>query len=141
MKRTIWDPENGSFNTNPLPANIVTAGALENTIIPAALVVGANCVTLLNTGTTPANLQMPLAADIIAALVSRVPTQELVGFTYELDIRNNSASANTATITTNTGVTLVGTMTIAQNATRRFLVQVLTASTISVTSVGLETGA
>lgn len=123
-------------NVAPLPAYKLTTAALESATMAAANLAGADSVTYVNTGTTPANLQMPTAAALWAILPNPV-----VGYTYELNIRNGSGSANTATITTNTGITLSGTMTIAQNATCRFLVTFTSATAATVTSVGLETGA
>ncbi len=119
-----------------LVATGISAAALQSTIMTNAQVAGAAVVAFENTGTTPANLQFPLATDIIAA----IPNAQ-VGMAYELMIRNSSGSANTATITTNTGVTLTGTMTIAQNTTRFFLVTVTGATTITVNSMGISAAA
>lgn len=44
-----------------------------------------------------------------------------VGASFRFSLYNNSAGANTITVTAGTGVTLVGTMTIAQNAVRNFV--------------------
>jgi hypothetical protein len=44
-----------------------------------------------------------------------------VGSSFEFRLFNNSAGANTITVTAGTGVTLVGTMTVAQNAVRNFI--------------------
>jgi hypothetical protein len=96
-----------------------TTAALQSAAIPPADVVGADLVLFTNTGVTPGNLQLPTAAQIVALL----PNAQ-VGFAYELDVTNGSSAANTATLTTNTGLTLVGTMTVAQNATRRLLVSI-----------------
>jgi hypothetical protein len=40
---------------------------------------------------------------------------------FEFIIRNTADAAETITVTTNTGLTLSGTMTIAQNNSKRFL--------------------
>lgn len=115
-----------------------TTAALQSATIPAANVSGAGSVYFDNTGTTPANLQFPAAADLIATLPVGL---QVVGFAYELNIRNDSGSANTATITTNTGITLTGTMTIAQNTTRTFVVTVTgvgAAAAVTVQSVGIS---
>jgi hypothetical protein len=47
-----------------------------------------------------------------------------VGASFEFTIRNTADAAETITVTTNTGLTLSGTMTIAQNNSKRFLVVV-----------------
>lgn len=96
-----------------------TTAALQSAAIPVANVVGADATIFTNTGTTPGNLQLPTAAAIVAALPNVQP-----GFAYELDVTNGSGAANTATLTTNTGLTLSGAMTIAQNATRRLVVTI-----------------
>lgn len=96
-----------------------TTAALQSAAIPVADVTGADVTFFTNTGTTPGNLQLPTAAAIVGALPNAQP-----GFTYELDVTNGSSAANTATLTTNTGLTLTGTMTIAQNATRRLAVTI-----------------
>jgi len=44
-----------------------------------------------------------------------------VGSCFEFTIRNTADAAETITVTTNTGLTLSGTMTIAQNNSKRFL--------------------
>lgn len=45
------------------------------------------------------------------------------GTAFEFTIRNTADAAETITITAGTGVTLSGTMTIAQNNSKRFLLQ------------------
>lgn len=62
-------------------------------------------------------------ADLVptaAALLAVMPATVAIGDTVEVEIRNTSDAAETITVTTNTGVTLSGTMTITQNNTRRF---------------------
>jgi hypothetical protein len=55
-----------------------------------------------------------------AALVAAMPGA-FVGQSFEVTIRNTAGAAETITVTTATGATLSGTMTIAQLNTRRFL--------------------
>lgn len=110
-----------------------TTAALESATIAAASVAGAKIVAHINTGTTPGNLQFPTAA----ALVAAIPGAK-AGQSYLLKIRNGSGSANTATITTNTGITLTGTMTIAQNVTRDLLVTLTSLTAVDVRSVGIS---
>lgn len=59
---------------------------------------------------------VPTAANVLAALDGAV-----VGTAIEFTIRNTADLAETITVTTNTGATLSGTMTIAQNNSKRFL--------------------
>lgn len=116
-----------------IPASQYSTAAGQSTALTGAQVAGANFVVYDNTGTTPANLQMATAAQIVAA----IPNAQ-IGFAYTLQIRNSSGSANTATITTNTGITLTGTMTIAQSVTRTFIVTLVSLSAVTVQSVGIS---
>lgn len=127
----------GASGSNPtLPAAQYSTAALQSATMTAAQVSGAANVSFENTGTTPGNLQFPTAAAVIA----NIPNAQ-IGHAYVLEIRNSSGAANTATITTNTGVTLTGTMTIAQNTTRDFVVTITGAATITVNSMGISASA
>ena len=112
------------------PAQYKTA-ALQSATIVAANMAGSAVSVFDNTGTTPANLATDTAANIIAA----VPGWQ-IGQSYVLKIRNSSGSANTATITAGTGVTLTGTMTIAQYVQREFIVTYTGAGAVTIQSVG-----
>ena len=93
------------------PATYSTAGAITMT---AADLFGG--LVLRNTnGANRADL-VPLAADVIKFM-----NGAKVGTAFEFTIRNTAGAAETITVTTNTGWTLSGTMTIAQNNTKRFL--------------------
>lgn len=117
----------------PLPVAQYLTGALQAATLTVGGITGSQVCNYDNTGTTPGNLNMPTAPQIIAA----IPNAQ-IGFSYELYIRNSSGSANTATITTNTGVTLTGTMTIAQTVTRQFVVTITGAATVTVQSMGIS---
>jgi len=73
----------------------------------------------------------PTAADMIAAI-----KQAKAGNAFEVTIRNTADAAETITMTTNTGLTLSGTMTIAQNNSKRFLVVVTAADAVTIYSLG-----
>jgi hypothetical protein len=73
----------------------------------------------------------PTAALIIAAL-----KQAGVGNSFEFTIRNTSDAAETITVTAGTDVTLSGTMTIAQNNSKRFLVLVTSSTEVTIYSLG-----
>lgn len=73
----------------------------------------------------------PTAALIIAAI-----TQAGVGNSFEFTIRNTADGAETITLTAGTGVTLSGTMTIAQNNSKRFLCVVTSSTTVTIYSLG-----
>lgn len=66
---------------------------------------------------------LPTAAALVAAIVGAA-----VGAAFEFTIRNTADAAETITVTTNTGLTLSGTMTIAQNNTKRFLAVITNAT-------------
>ncbi len=57
--------------------------------------------------------------DTAANIVGAVQSAE-VGSSFEFVVENTADAAETITVTTNTGLTLVGTMTIEQNEARRF---------------------
>lgn len=61
---------------------------------------------------------VPTAASLVAA-----QTGLQVGSTFEFLLRNDADAAETITVTTNTGATVAGTMTVAQNAMKRFRVR------------------
>ncbi len=73
----------------------------------------------------------PTAALLIAAI-----TQAGVGNSFEFTIRNAADAAETITVTAGTGVTLSGTMTIAQNNSKRFLAVVTSSTTVTIYSLG-----
>ncbi len=89
-----------------------------------------------NTGTTPGNLTVRTAA----LMVSDTPGA-FAGMTYLLGIRNSSGSANTLTLVTAAGVTLTGTMTVAQFCIRLFMVTFTSAGAVTIQSVALITSA
>jgi len=81
-------------------------------------------------------------ADLLAAaedIVAAIPGC-IVGSSFEFTIRNTADAAETITVTTNTRLTLSGTMTIAQNNSKRFLAVVTNAGAgteaVSVYSLG-----
>ena len=59
---------------------------------------------------------LPTASAIIGAI-----NGPFVGLGFEFTIRNTADAAEAITVTTNSGLTLSGTMTIAQSNTKRFL--------------------
>lgn len=82
------------------------------------------------------------ATDTAANIVSALPSCYLnstsvaglnVGSSFTFSLYNNSAGANTITVTAGTGVTLTGTMTVAQNQVRNFIGLVTNCTTPAVT--------
>jgi len=59
-----------------------------------------------------------------------------VGASFEFMIRNTADAAETITLTAGTGVTLSGTMTIAQNNSRTFLAVITSPTTVTIYSKG-----
>lgn len=118
--------------TSKFNTNAATAGT---TLLAADVTGGTVNVDLALTGTlgAGANAQMPTVAAIVAALPNPV-----VGLSYRLRIINESSANFAWTVTTNTGWTLTGTMSIAQNTWREFVVTLtsLTAATLQNVAVG-----
>ena len=73
----------------------------------------------------------PTAVNLIAAM-----EDAQVGDSFEFTVRNTADASETITVTAGTGVTLSGTMTIAQNNTKRFLCVVTASTTVTVYSLG-----
>jgi hypothetical protein len=96
------------------PATVSTAAAVT---FSAAEVLGGLILRDPN-GAGRADL-LPTAALLVRAIEGVAP-----GCSFYFDIRNTADAAETITITTNTGLTLSGTMTIAQNNSKRFLARV-----------------
>lgn len=92
-------------------STITTAGAVT---FSAAEVAGGLILRDPN-GAGRADL-VPTAANLLAA----IPSAQ-VGQAIKFTIRNTADAAETITVTTNTGVTLSGTMTIAQNNSKSFM--------------------
>lgn len=104
----------GDYGT---PVAISTAGAVTFT---AAQVLTGMIIRNCN-GANRADL-FPTAADFVNALGNGVKPGHHVDFW----IRNNSGAAETTTLTTNTGLTLSGTMAVAQNNAKHFRAVVTT---------------
>ncbi len=96
------------------PAIVNTADA--HTYTPAQFLGG---LILRDPAGAARNDATPAAAQIVSALPGAV-----AGSSFELNVRNTADAAETVTITAGAGVSLSGTMTIDQNATRRLLVVV-----------------
>jgi hypothetical protein len=91
-------------------------------------------ITLTATLAGAGTLNSATAAQIIAA----IPNPQ-VGMTYNLRIINASGGAFAWTLTTATGITLSGTMSIAQNTFRDFVVSYTGAGAVTIQSVGTGT--
>lgn len=119
-----------AFNTNT-----ATSGT---TLTAANVAGGAASVDLALTGTlgAGANAQLPTVAGLLPSLWAASQ-----GASYRLRICNQSSGAFSWTVTTNTGWTLTGTMTIAQNTWREFVVTITNAgATPTATLQSVATG-
>lgn len=115
------------------PATEVTAAAVTYTVDQ---VLGGLILRDPN-GAGRADL-LPTAAALVAAIEGAA-----AGLSFEFTIRNTADAAETITVTTNTGLTLSGTMTIAQNNSKRFLARIGSATmgseAVTVYSLGTVT--
>ena len=82
----------------------------------------------IRTPTGAAADTFPTAAVIVAYIADARRGECQVGDSIEVTVRNLSGGANTLTISANTGLTLSGTMTIAQNFMKTFKLVVTTAT-------------
>jgi hypothetical protein len=106
-----------------------TAGALTYT---AAMLLGG--IILRDPAGGNRSDVTPTAALLVAAIPGCA-----IGTAFEFTIRNAADAAETITVTAGEGTTLSGTMTIAQNATKRFLVVVTAVGTPAYTVYSLGT--
>jgi hypothetical protein len=117
-------PVSAKYNSN---ATAPTANNLN--LVAADITGGAVSVSLDLTGllTGASTLTLPTVADMVAAIPGAYP-----GMSFELVIGQTQAAAAAYTLTTNTGWTLSGQLTINQNVWRKFVVTLtsLTAATI-----------
>lgn len=121
-----------TLNNFPVAQRIATADNGTTQTLTAAMVSGAGNVVHVSSGGTTPSLTLPLAASVIAALPGMA-----VGDTYVLRVINSNSG--TATIVTNTGWTTSGTLTLATNTWRDFLIRKTAADALSITSIGTGT--
>jgi hypothetical protein len=117
-----------AFNAN--------AAAAATALTAANISGGAVKTTLALTGTlgAAANAQLPTVAQLLAAM-----PQAVNGQTYELSILNEDAG-ETWTLTTNTGWTLNGTMTIPTATSRQLLVTITSVANATATIQNIGSG-
>ncbi|PXX15856.1 hypothetical protein C7399_109191 [Paraburkholderia tropica] len=97
-----------------------------------------NFLNLTGTLTAAANAQLPTVAALIAAL-PQVVQGSPTGISFQLRVINSSSGAFAWTLTTNTGWTLNGTQSVAQNTWRDFIITITSATTATIQSVGTGT--
>jgi len=126
---------------NSIDCSYVTAANTTSFTATTAQILGADVVNVLNlTGTLASgqNITLPTVASIAAANTTLFLYDPAVplGESFLLDIYNSSGGAFSWTVVTNTGWTLNGTLTIAQNTYRRFLCNWTSVGTITAQSLG-----
>jgi hypothetical protein len=132
--------ENAIMGINPLQEAIYNAdAATASKTLSGQEMSGAAQVFLAFTGTFGAGgaLTLPTIANLIQALPAVVQANP-VGITWQLRIINVNTT-QTLTVTTNTGWTLGGTMTVASQTFRDFVVTITSATTASIQAVGSGT--
>lgn len=113
-----------------------TAANTTSFTATGAQVSGAANVVLDLTGTLGggAAITLPLVTDLVAALPNAA-----AGMSYLLRVINDSSANFAWTVTTNTGWTLAGTMTVAQATFRDFVVTLTSLTTATLQQVGTGT--
>lgn len=128
--------------SSPLPQQaynaVSTAPTTNNLNLTGANISGGSSLVVLNlTATLSAG-----ATDTLPTVAALVTAMQAEGFTpvagasYELDIYNSSSGAFSWTTTTNTGWTLTGTQTIAQNTYRKYIVTLTSLAAATLQSLG-----
>ena len=114
-------------------AKFTTQSATAGTLAAGAIT-GAQFVCLTNTNATPGAQTVRTAAQMIADTPNGLP-----GLSYMLRITNSGAGTLTLTADGGATVTLTGTMTVATNTWRDFVVTFNTATTATIQGVGVGT--
>jgi len=133
---------NALISVNPWPATAYNAATNTTGFTATQQQIFSAEQTYLNlTGTLGAGaaLTLPTVATMITTMT---PQQAVVGSTIVLRVINSSGGAFAWTVTTNTGWTLNGTQTIAQNTWRDFVLQMTAVGatpTATLQSVGTGT--
>jgi hypothetical protein len=110
-------------------------GGTPLTLVGADMAGGETTViNLTNALAGAGTLNSATAAQIVAATPGAA-----VGLTYLLRIINASSGAFAWTLTTAGGITLAGTMSIAQNTWRDFIVTLTSLTAVSIQSIGTGT--
>lgn len=130
------DLVNGSIRAKQV-YNTITATTTA-TLTPANITGGWNKTHLGATGTlaNATGLTLPTVTATVAAVQS---PSILPGQTYELRVINASSANFTITVLTSTGWTLSGSMTVAQNTWRDFVVTFTSLTAATLQSVGTGT--
>jgi len=129
------------LNINPFQeTNLNTAVNTTGFTAAGPQIAGAAQNVLILSGTLGAGaaLTLPTVANLLASLPANVQASP-VGTSWQLRIVVLNAAAFAWTVTANTGWTLTGAQTLAANTWRDFIVQITSATTATITSIGLGT--
>lgn len=119
-----------SYSISP-PTSITTAGT-NTTLTTAQVSIGA--VLLASGASGGFTITLPSTAAILSSLGPTIPTNNV--YCEELFIQNNNVG-QTGTVTAgDASTTLTGTMTIATNTTRFFLLIVTASGTLTLLNMG-----
>ena len=118
-----YQTNSATASTTLLNTNVAQNGVIDLTLNMTGTLAGA------------ANATLPT----VASLLQQLP-QAQTGSTYKIRIINSSAGAYAWTVVTNTGWTLTGTMSIAQNTYRDFYVTISNFATPTATLQAVGTG-
>lgn len=124
----------------PAVAYGTNAATTATTMTAAGMTAGQYMAVYSLTGTFggPANLTVDTVANVVAALQSAYgSTFNPVGFAWIVRVLN--ITSQTQTLTTNTGWTLTGTLTLSNNTFRDCLCTIATSTTATLQTVGLGT--
>lgn len=114
---------------------IAVAGGAATAVTLTAAAMIQNFINFSSTAGGGITATTPTAAQIIAALPPTIPPG---GFNYSVFFINDNGG-QTVTLTAGSGVTILGTATIATNTTRQFLICVNTnANTVTIINIGTQ---
>lgn len=117
---------------------VATAPTSNNLALTGANITGGSSLVALNL-TAALGAGATATLPNVAALVTAMQAAGLgpvAGASYELDIYNTSSGNFAWTTTTNTGWTLTGTQTIAQNTYRKYIVTLTSLAAATLQSLG-----
>jgi predicted RecA/RadA family phage recombinase len=132
---TIWVlmiPASGAGGAGLQPAQFTSYNVAGPATFAAGQLTGASFVNLKSTNAAPGTQTTRTATQMYADTPGAA-----AGMSYMLRITNTGAG--TLTLAAGTGVTLTGTMTIATNTFRDFVVTFNTATTLTIQDVGTGT--
>lgn len=117
-----------------LPLNQYTTSSVTTGSIAAGVITGAALCVWLQTGNTPGAQLVRTGTQLFADIPGA-----FVGLTSRFRIINSGSGALTLTTDAGATVTLTGTMTVAQNTWREFILTLSSATTAAVQAIGTGT--